>query len=522
MKNLVSIVLPTYNGEKYINSAIDSIIGQTYKNWELIIVNDCSTDGTLDIINNYALKDSRIKVINNKKNLKLPASLNEGFSVANGEYLTWTSDDNFYNPCAIYEMVKYLDENKADAMVCANFTKINEFNVEIEKMQLSVSAQNIIMGNCVGACFLYRKEIAQKVGNYNIDKFLVEDYDYWLRVMLVGNIGHIDMDLYTYRLHNNSLTGQRMEEIITKTNQLIEEYLPLYEKKFKDLKIKKSKLSLLEKIFSIKNEGNKKVLRIFGIKIKFKRKLKNNPTNTDDCSIRLSSQEWGELYNISQLENLCNSLNDNNLSVQTQEILNITQNGMKTLEIGSGSGQSSLLLAKNGRFATALDYEQKCLDLTCEAAKKLNLQVNTVLCDAFKENPFNDNEFDVIFHSGLLEHFSMDERINFLKLWRRSCKTMVSMVPNAASLAYRTGKAIMEKNGSWAYGLEMPLYTQIPDFTSAGYTVKAEYTIGAQHALNFLDDSNELKKNIQNWLKEGVTDDDCHQGYLLVTIGESK
>lgn len=104
---LVSIVLPTYNGEEYISRAIQSIINQTYTNWELIIVNDCSTDSTLEIINNFSKQDSRIKIINNDKNMKLPASLNRGFKEANGEYYTWTSDDNEYYPEAIEKMVNF-------------------------------------------------------------------------------------------------------------------------------------------------------------------------------------------------------------------------------------------------------------------------------------------------------------------------------------------------------------------------------------------------------------------------------
>ena len=102
----VSIVLPTYNGEEYIRQSIDSIRNQTFEDWELIIVNDYSTDGTSLIIREYEKKDSRIIVIENSENKKLPASLNIGFRSATGKYFTWTSDDNRYLPNALQCMVE--------------------------------------------------------------------------------------------------------------------------------------------------------------------------------------------------------------------------------------------------------------------------------------------------------------------------------------------------------------------------------------------------------------------------------
>ena len=111
---LVSIILPTYNGEKYIKDSIESCLCQTYRNIELIIVNDCSTDGTLDLIKKYAAKDRRVRIIENQKNLKLPASLNEGFKASSGDLLTWTSDDNMFRENAIERMVDMLSEKSAD------------------------------------------------------------------------------------------------------------------------------------------------------------------------------------------------------------------------------------------------------------------------------------------------------------------------------------------------------------------------------------------------------------------------
>ena len=93
---LVSIVLPVYNGERYLEDAIESVLGQTYTNLELIIVDDKSTDDSLNIANKYRILDKRVRIIANEENIKLPKSLNKGFEVAQGDYLTWTSDDNIY------------------------------------------------------------------------------------------------------------------------------------------------------------------------------------------------------------------------------------------------------------------------------------------------------------------------------------------------------------------------------------------------------------------------------------------
>ena len=84
MKDLISVVLPVYNGEKYLRESIDSVIAQTYQNWELLIVDDCSTDSTALIAKEYAEKDSRIHYYLNEKNLRLPRNLNRGFSLAKG------------------------------------------------------------------------------------------------------------------------------------------------------------------------------------------------------------------------------------------------------------------------------------------------------------------------------------------------------------------------------------------------------------------------------------------------------
>jgi glycosyltransferase involved in cell wall biosynthesis len=98
---LVSIILPTYNGSQYLSEAIESCLHQTYENWELILVDDCSTDATPQIIGRYVGRDPRIRSIRHASNKKLPEALNTGHAAAQGEYLMWTSDDNRLLPAAI-------------------------------------------------------------------------------------------------------------------------------------------------------------------------------------------------------------------------------------------------------------------------------------------------------------------------------------------------------------------------------------------------------------------------------------
>ena len=121
----VSIVLPVYNGEQFLSLSIESVLSQTYQNWELIIVNDCSTDNSPAIMEKYVEKDPRIRIIHNAENQKLPESLNIGFRAARGDYFTWTSDDNMYKPDAIETMVSVLDTHPECGLVYCDMDYID-------------------------------------------------------------------------------------------------------------------------------------------------------------------------------------------------------------------------------------------------------------------------------------------------------------------------------------------------------------------------------------------------------------
>ena len=234
----------------------------------------------------------------------------------------------------------------------------------------------------------------------------------------------------------------------------------------------------------------------------------------------LSNKDWAKQANIEQLNFVVNSIRNKNVQVWAEELCTIVPQGAKCLEIGCGTGISSLWLANNGRDVTALDYTKESIELVKTAGKKLGIEIDTIQYDATEMLPFEENEFDYIFQCGLLEHFEMLKQIELLKLWARCGKNMVSIIPNASSLAYRIGKNIMENNNTWKWGLEIPKYSMRYEFEQAGFFNIKEYSIGSKWALRFLPDDHYLKSTISKLIQEGFDLDEMMQGYLLVTIGE--
>lgn len=215
--DLVSIVLPVYNGERYMRESIDSVLSQTYNNWELLILDDCSTDSTPAIAQEYVMQDDRIKYYRNEKNLRLPKNLNKGFQLAKGDFLTWTSDDNRFKPTALEKMYCALKSNQNAQFVFASCRVIDEEGKEIEYIMVSENSKKTIVGsNPVGACFMYTRKAYETVGEYDPELTLVEDFDYWQRLFSkFGAITICDI-LYEYRWHSGALTSTMKKDQFNK------------------------------------------------------------------------------------------------------------------------------------------------------------------------------------------------------------------------------------------------------------------------------------------------------------------
>lgn len=235
MTPTVSIVLPCYNGADFLAQSIDSVIDQTYADWELILVNDYSKDNSLEIMQGYASRDPRIRIINNEHNLKLPGALNRGFHEAKGKYLTWTSHDNRMAPTMLEEFVQYLDTNPDKGLVTACYAaftlKTGEQLYEVHHPDPQI---NLPLYNCVCYAFMYRREILNTVGDYDTTLFLVEDYDYWVRIWQRYPIGKIYKVLYYTGVGDDTLTLSRKKEIAEKLLEMRLRYFADFDRSLRD------------------------------------------------------------------------------------------------------------------------------------------------------------------------------------------------------------------------------------------------------------------------------------------------
>lgn len=225
---LISIILPVFNGEKYLAQSIRSCLNQTYSNIELVIVNDCSTDGSLGIAEKFAAEDSRVRIISNKENRKLPASLNVGHRLANGRYLTWTSDDNFFEPEALEILLKEIGRTNAD-VAYSNFNIIEEDGSLRREISLG-KGDSLILGNTIGACFLYTSIVFERNGGYDEELHAVEDYDFWLQALLHSEFCHVPATLYNFRSHANSLSSNLNQRDLKFSEKLEKSYSKFFQK----------------------------------------------------------------------------------------------------------------------------------------------------------------------------------------------------------------------------------------------------------------------------------------------------
>ncbi len=208
--------MPVYNGEKYLRQAIESILSQIFRDFELIIVNDGSTDTTEDIVKSY--QDTRIKYFK-KENSGVIDSLNEGIAQSSGEYIARMDADDISAPTRFEEQIRFFAEHPNYVLVGSWAVRIDgdgnllgDMNYPPTTWQ-SICRYSIIHNPFIHSSVMCKKTVFNSAGGYNKSFRHVEDYELWTRVIHKYPCANLPKRLMHYRVHNNQITHTKIGQI---------------------------------------------------------------------------------------------------------------------------------------------------------------------------------------------------------------------------------------------------------------------------------------------------------------------
>ncbi|AFY54529.1 glycosyl transferase [Rivularia sp. PCC 7116] len=216
MQPLISIVIPVYNREDYLKIAIESVLRQTFNNFELIIWDDGSTDKSVEIASQYAQKDKRVKVIA-ARHQGQTLSLKGAFSVCSGKYLGWIDSDDIIAPTALAETAKILDNNPQVGLVYTDYLLIDKDSKVLGKgtrCQIPYSKDKLLVDFMTFHFRLMRREVFEKAGGINENSGLAQDYDLCLRLSEITQVNHLKQPLYYHRKHSGNISNNKRVELI--------------------------------------------------------------------------------------------------------------------------------------------------------------------------------------------------------------------------------------------------------------------------------------------------------------------
>ena len=212
-RGLVSVVMSAYNAEDFIADAIRSILNQTYDNWKLIIINDCSSDNTSQIIERFSDNDTRIKLIHNKENLGLTKSLNIGLKHAEGEFIARLDADDTSEPLRLEKQVNFLNTHPDTALVGSGGYLINNSGHKVSTINV-ISRESAIrrfmtrLNLFIHSSIMVRRRIIEDIGRYREKFRYAQDYDLILRVNDKHKLSNVPDHLVGWRISSTSETMQ--------------------------------------------------------------------------------------------------------------------------------------------------------------------------------------------------------------------------------------------------------------------------------------------------------------------------
>ena len=229
MKPEISVIMSVYNGETYLKEAIESVINQTFKNWELICINDCSVDSTSEILAEFASMDERVKVYTNEVNLKLPTSLNKAISLSSGKYIARMDADDICLPDRLEKQFNFMEENKDVALSSCKFMTVKNGVYKSGGAggrcdNDAIRAMLLVTNPILHPGVIAKAEVMKKF-NYDTTLTCTEDLELWTRMAMENQkMAILPECLLIYRLHDKQITSTTLERQHTEVTKIQQKY----------------------------------------------------------------------------------------------------------------------------------------------------------------------------------------------------------------------------------------------------------------------------------------------------------
>ena len=258
-RNLISVIFPIYNASNYLDESLQSILSQTYKDFEVILINDGSTDDSLDKCKKYQKEDSRIKIINNKHQ-GLTKSLNDGIKFSTGKFIARQDADDISKVNRFEKQINWFSSSN-NRVLCGTNGYVVSPNGKIRQNNvITFSHDKIISKLKYTNCFMHTsvmflKSAAKKFNFYNQNLTYAQDYDLWWKLSTLGEVGNIPEKLVTVRRMVGSITLKKAND---QTNDFINSSIEYYKKRYKIEQLLDQNSKELENI-----NNHKKILQFF-------------------------------------------------------------------------------------------------------------------------------------------------------------------------------------------------------------------------------------------------------------------
>jgi glycosyltransferase involved in cell wall biosynthesis len=235
---IVSIITSTKNNAASIKEAIESVLHQTYKNWELIVINDNSSDNTAEIVEQYANNDKRIMYYKNDVNLGLTASLNDGLKKAKGEYIArLDSDDIWIDREKLADQVTFLNTHPHYGLVGSWAYTIDTQGKRISDRIYPIKDKDIrnylLLENCfIHSSVVMRRSVVEKINGYNELFKYAQDYDLWLRIAKTSKVYNLPKFSVYYRINTKGISQTKYDEQLAETIAIVKKNRRAYKHYF--------------------------------------------------------------------------------------------------------------------------------------------------------------------------------------------------------------------------------------------------------------------------------------------------